>query len=118
MRNDSNKLKDIYQASHNMLVASAKAVIIGHDINKEFKIRCMLSLAPIYTETCNLDDIILAQRDNRNNFVYIDVQVLGEYPRHLLNYFKNNSIEIKINEGDEAILKQYTSDFIVFSYYM
>ncbi|WP_199884093.1 hypothetical protein [Anaerosinus massiliensis] len=37
----------------------------------------------------------------------------------LLNrLFKKNHLEVKMQEGDEAVLKQYPADFIAFSYYM
>lgn len=108
----------IYQALHNQFVASALATKYCHEIIPGSQMGCMVTKTLTYPETCNPDDIILAQRDNRNNFVYTDVQVLGKYPRHLLNYFEKNSINVKMLEGDEAILQQYTVDFISFSYYM
>ena len=38
----------MYQASHYELVASAKAIEIGHQINPNFKIGCMIAMCPIY----------------------------------------------------------------------
>ena len=38
----------MYQAAHYELVASAKAVKAGHEINPDFKIGCMLAMTPIY----------------------------------------------------------------------
>lgn len=41
---DKSKLtkQDLYQAVHHELVASALAVKIGHEINPDFKIGCMI----------------------------------------------------------------------------
>ncbi|ETA82352.1 glycoside hydrolase family 1 protein [Youngiibacter fragilis] len=108
----------IYQALHHQFVASALATRYCHQVIPGSQIGCMVTKTLTYPESCNPDDIILAQRDNRNNNVYTDVQVLGEYPRHLLQYFRKNKMDIRMEEGDEAILKQYTVDFISFSYYM
>src|SRR5699024_4208891 len=77
----------IYQALHNQFVASALATKYCHEIIPGSQVGCMVTKTLTYPETCNPDDIILAQKDNRNNFVYTDVQVLGKYPRHVLNYF-------------------------------
>ena len=49
---------------------------------------------------------------------YSDVQVLGEYPAHVLKYWERAGIHVEFGQGDEAILKQYPVDFVSFSYYM
>ena len=38
----------LYKVAHNELLASAKAVIRGHEINPDFKIGCMVSHVPVY----------------------------------------------------------------------
>ena len=50
---DKEKLskQDLYQAVHHELVASALAVKIGHEINPEFKIGCMLAAGNTYANT-------------------------------------------------------------------
>ena len=50
-----------FQALHHQFVASAKAVKLGHEINPDFKIGCMLAYMSNYAYTCNPEDIILAQ---------------------------------------------------------
>ena len=82
VKEDENKLQDIYQASHNMLVASAKAVIMGHGINKDFKIGCMLSLSPIYPASCKPEDVFESYELRRRSLFYSDIQMLGEYPSY------------------------------------
>ena len=47
----------MYQAAHYELVASARAVKIGHEINPDFQIGCMIAMCPIYPATCNPKDI-------------------------------------------------------------
>jgi 6-phospho-beta-glucosidase len=108
-----------YQALHHQFIASAKAVKLGHEINKDFKIGCMIAYMCFYPLTCNPDDVLLAQqKDNLHNFLCSDVQVRGEYPGFAKRYFKEKNININMQENDEQILKEGTVDFYTFSYYM
>ncbi len=108
----------IYQALHHQFVASSITTKYAHKIISDSKIGCMITKTITYPETCNPLDVYLAQKDNRNNSFYSDVQVFGEYPKHILKYFEKNNINIKMLEGDLELLKQHTVDFISFSYYM
>jgi 6-phospho-beta-glucosidase len=108
-----------FQALHHQFIASAKAVKLGHEINKDFKIGCMIAYMTNYPLTCNPEDIILAQqKDNLSNFLCSDVQVRGAYPGFAKRYFKENNINIIMEEDDEKILKEGCVDFYTFSYYM
>ena len=40
--------QELYQAAHNELVASALATKVGHEINPDFKIGCMILSMPAY----------------------------------------------------------------------
>lgn len=117
VKEDANKLNDIYQASHNMLVASAKASIMGHDINKKFKIGCMLSLSPIYPATCKPEDVFESYELRRRSLFYSDIQLLGEYPAYFKRIAKENNISIDMEPEDEDILKKGVCDYLGFSYY-
>jgi 6-phospho-beta-glucosidase len=79
----------------------------------------MIAYMTTYPYTCNPEDILLAQeRDNLNNFLCSDVQVRGAYPGFAKRFFRENNIEIKMEENDEQILKEGCVDFYTFSYYM
>lgn len=117
VKEDENKLQDIYQASHNMLVASAKAVIMGHEINKEFKIGCMLSLSPIYPASCKPEDVFESYELRRRSLFYSDIQMLGEYPLYFNRIAKENNINIEMEDEDKEILKKGVCDYLGFSYY-
>ena len=108
----------MYQASHYELVASAKAVKIGHDINPEFEIGCMIAMCPIYPATCNPKDILMAQKAMQKRYYFTDVHVHGSYPSHMQQYFKNKSFNLDITEEDLNDLQEGTVDYIGFSYYM
>ncbi|WP_438490898.1 glycoside hydrolase family 1 protein [Paenibacillus sp. IHBB 3054] len=113
---DNEQLR--YQALHHQFIASAKAVKLGHSINPEFKIGCMIAYMCSYPLTCNPDDVLLAQeKDNLSNFLCGDVQVRGAYPGFAKRYFKEHGIELEMPEEDEDILKAGRVDFYTFSYY-
>lgn len=108
----------IYQCVHNQFVASALATKMLHEMVPGAQMGCMVTRTLTYPENCNPKNMLLAQKDNRDNYFYSDVQVLGEYPQHVLNYWKRKGIHVEFGMGDEAILKQYPVDFVSFSYYM
>ena len=116
-QNDNKQIR--FQALHHQFVASAKAVKLGHSINKDFKIGCMIAHMTTYPYTCNPNDILLAQKKNQlANDLCGDVQVRGEYPFFAKRYFEENNIVLDITEEDKKILKEGTVDYYTFSYYM
>lgn len=106
------------QAAHHQFVASAKAVILGHKINPEFKIGCMLAYMLNYPYSCNPDDVLLAWQKSSSNYFYTDVQCRGYYPSYKLKEFEREGINIKMEDGDKEILKEGKVDYLAFSYYM
>lgn len=109
----------LFKVAHNELLASAKAVIKGREINPEFKIGCMIAYGKQYPYTCSPDDILLAQqKEEFSNYLCSDVQVRGEYSGFAKRFFRENNIDIKMEEGDLETLKAGTVDFYTFSYYM
>ncbi|MDS0527772.1 glycoside hydrolase family 1 protein [Clostridium sp. SHJSY1] len=108
-----------FQGLHHQFVASAKAVKLGHEINPDFKIGCMIAYMTFYPYSCNPEDILLTQqKDQINNGLCGDVQVRGYYPAFAKRYFEENNIQINMEEDDEKILREGCVDFYSFSYYM
>lgn len=108
----------IYQALHHQFVASSLATKYIHDKRPDALVGAMLTKRMIYPETCNPEDVKLALKENRENQFYGDVQVFGEYPAFILNEWKEKEFNIKIKDSDIELLKNYTVDFMSFSYYM
>ncbi|MCM8712045.1 6-phospho-beta-glucosidase [Clostridium sp. SYSU_GA19001] len=106
-----------YQAAHHQLVASAKATQIARRINPDMKIGCMLAAANFYPYSCAPEDVWMAMEKDRENYFLIDVQSRGEYPSYAKKMFERKGINLKMEEGDEELLKNNTVDFISFSYY-
>jgi 6-phospho-beta-glucosidase len=108
-----------FQALHHVFLASARAVKAAHEINPEFKIGCMLAHITMYPLTCKPEDLLLQQEMDQlvNNFC-ADVQIRGEYPYYISNYFKKHGISIAFEAEDNDLLQKGCVDFYSFSYYM
>jgi 6-phospho-beta-glucosidase len=108
-----------FQAFHHQLLASALAVKLGHEIVPDSQIGCMLIYAPVYAYDCSPENMMYALETSRllNNFCG-DVHVFGEYPRFIKRYWKENGVQLNIQDGDIELLKEGKVDFISFSYYM
>lgn len=108
-----------YQALHNMFVASARTVKLGHQINPDFQIGCMLAYITMYPLTCAPADVLACQQMNQKlNWFCGDVHVKGEYPFYMENYFNQHGITLERSPEDLKEIKEGTVDFYTFSYYM
>lgn len=108
---------DSYQIAHHELVASALAVKIGHEIDSDNKIGCMVLGLVSYPRTCNPDDVIATMKEGRRGLFFTDVHMRGKYPSYTMKMLERENIHIDMEEGDLEILKN-TCDFLSFSYYM
>lgn len=107
-----------FQGLHHQFIASALAVQKCHEIDPDAKVGCMIAFAPMYPLTCQPEDILKAQEQNRiTNWFCSDVHVRGEYPAYMTKYFKEHDIHVEMQEGDAEILKSGCVDFYSFSYY-
>ena len=107
----------LYQAIHHEMVASAAAVKLGHEINPECKIGCMILSMPVYPLSPDPNDVIKAMEESHQHDMFTEIHVRGEYPGYMKRYMREHTIEVKFAPGDEEILKN-TVDFISFSYYV
>lgn len=117
-KEDENKEEIMFQAAHYEFVASAKVVKMGHEINPNFMIGCMVAAMPSYPYSCNPDDMMKAEEANREQLMFTDVHVRGRYPKHTLKLWERNHYQLDITKEDEEILKAGTVDFIGCSYYL
>lgn len=51
------------------------------------------------------------------HYAFSDVMVRGEYSSNMKLYLKRHDVSIKMEPGDEGVLKAGTVDYIGFSYY-
>lgn len=107
-----------FQCEHNLLVASAKAVALCHEICPDAQIGCMINYCPTYPLTCDPGDQLAAMEAMRLfNYLPSDVHVRGVYPSFALAYFKNHNLNIKMEPEDAETLLKGKVDFYSFSYY-
>lgn len=112
-----NDWQKTFKCAHNMFVASAKAVKLAHEIDPNNKVGMMMVYVPAYPETCKPLDQIATMKNMDLNYIYSDVMVRGYYSNKALKFFKQQNIQLDINDQDEQVLKEGKVDFIGFSYY-
>lgn len=110
-------VQDLYQAAHHELVASALATKIGHEIDSENKIGCMVLGLTSYPRTCKPDDVISTMEENKRGYFFTDIHMRGYYPSYAIKMMEKEGVILNITDEDLGILK-HTCDFLSFSYYM
>lgn len=118
MNEGENRDERMFQASIHELIASAKAVAIGKEINPDFQIGCMLAMVPVYPYSCNPDDVLASIEAMNRRYFYGDVHVRGCIPQYMISFWKKHNLNIIIEAEDIDTLKKGTVDYIGFSYYM
>ena len=93
------------------------AVKLAHEMMPGAKVGCMILAMPTYPLTPKPEDVLAAMKAEQKNYFFADVQVRGNYPKYLDRDLAAEGVSIKMEPGDEEILKN-TVDFISFSYYV
>ena len=107
-----------YQLLHHQFVASAKAVQIGHAIDAQNQIGCLIASAAIYPHTCDPADVLAAEHKRQENAYYCgDVQVFGRYPTFATRLWKAHDVDVHMEPHDLEDLAAGVVDFYTFSYY-
>lgn len=107
----------MYQASHYELVASAQAVALGHSIDANNQIGCMVNFTPQYPASSKPEDVLMADKAMQKRFWWSDVHVFGQYPAYMEAYFAQHNIKLDRTAADFAVLSQGPVDYVGFSYY-
>ncbi|MCI8663014.1 MAG: glycoside hydrolase family 1 protein [Hungatella sp.] len=106
-----------YQAVHNMFLASALAVKMGHEIMPGSMFGAMYASSALYPATCRPEDMFRHMQQRRETTFFIDVMARGYYPSYSKNLLKRRGVTLSTEPEDARILKEGTLDFISFSYY-
>ena len=110
--------QDAYQQTHFMLVASAMAVQIGHEIDPENRIGGILMAQTVYPKTPSPQDVQATLASWERNVYYAgDVMVKGAYPVFAPKHWKAHKIVLDITDSEREVLKKGTIDFYAFTYY-
>lgn len=112
-----NKMQAIYQASHNMFVANSKAIKLCREIIPNAKIGGMFSLSNIYPYNCDPECVFETQDIRRRSLFFSDVMFRGYYPNYVYRIWKENDVNVHMEEEDLELISKYRNDFLAFSYY-
>lgn len=122
LSNGAGDFKNIAQAWHNQFVASSLAVKIGHELDPDLKIGCMIIYATTYSLDANpVNQAATMEQNQIFNYYCADVQVRGEYPGYTNRFLNSRGVKFKdldITKEDLDLLKAYPVDYVGFSYYM
>lgn len=110
-------LEAAYQGIHNQFVASALVKKKAIEIDDGIMIGTMLSDKIAHPATCKPEDVLFSLKKNQMQFLFPDVQLRGEYPGYAFRFFKEHHIDIKMEETEAILLKDYPMDYLAFSYY-
>jgi len=113
-----NPEETLYQVLHHQFVASAKVVKLGHQINPDFQIGCMIAMVPLYPFSCHPDDVMYSVEAMHERFLFSDVHMRGYYPAYALKEWERRGFNIKMEDGDLQALREGCADYIGLSYYM
>lgn len=109
----------IFQCTHHQFLANALTVEAAHEMLPGSMLGGMIARFTTYPATPKPEDVMQTVLDeNYKNYFYLDVMAHGEYPSYTKRMFKDLNITIKVEDGDDVILKKGKVDFIAFSYYM
>lgn len=107
----------LYNAAHHELLASAKAVKLGHELIPGAQFGCMLAAGQFYPYTPDPKDIWDGFEKDRDNYFFIDAQARGAYPVWAFKRMEAAGVTIDMQPEDAGILKEGEVDFVSFSYY-
>ena len=107
--------QDRWQAMHHQLVASAQAVRLGHQIDPDNRLGCMIAYMCVYPRTW--DQLTQLSMDRLHNLLAGDVHVRGAYPSYARRLLAEKGVTLNIAPQDEVDLREGTVDFYTFSYY-
>ena len=112
--------EDMWQAYVNILVGNAWTVKIGHEIDPDNQIGCMLTSSCIatYPYTCDPKDAWGAYNIQRISHYYFgDPFCLGIIPGYVKRMWREENITPDLSEEEIQLIKDYPVDYLAFSYY-
>ncbi|SHE63986.1 6-phospho-beta-glucosidase [Seinonella peptonophila] len=107
-----------FHALHHQLVANAKAVKIGKEINPGMQMGSMIYDMTTYPASTKPEDVLAAMQETDAGLFVSDVMVNGAYPSYIIRYFQEHNISIEEEADDEQLLAEHTIDFLAISYYL
>lgn len=114
----NKSLTDMYTIFHHTMMCHLKLANYIHENYTDVKIGGMLAYQQIYPQTSKPEDVWAAKQVQEFlNFNIYDADTGRGYSPEVLQYAKNNDINMDITEEDIADMKKAKADFLAFSYY-
>ena len=114
----NKSLTDMYTIFHHTMMCHIKLANYIHENYTDVKIGGMLAYQQIYPQTSKPEDVWAAKQVQEFlNFNIYDADTGHGYSPEVLQYAKNNDINMDITEEDIADMKKAQADFLAFSYY-
>ena len=114
----NKSLTDMYTIFHHTMMCHIKLANYIHENYTDVKIGGMLAYQQIYPQTSKPEDVWAAKQVQEFlNFNIYDADTGRGYSPEVLQYAKNNDIDMDITEEDIADMKKAQADFLAFSYY-
>lgn len=110
--------KAAVQVAYHTQLASSLAVKAAHEFDANNKIGIILNLTPAYSRSDNKYDqeaAEIAELFQAKSF--LDPSVKGTYPEKLVEIIKQHDLMPDYQEGDLAIIRDHTVDFLGVNYY-
>lgn len=118
---DYNKLdfpaEGLAVSSRNILVASAKAVALAHEIDPNNQVGCVLAFVPQYPATSSPEDSMAVLHAYDKELFLTDILMKGEYPGYKLKEYKKAGINLDLTDEEKQALKDGTIDFYGMNFY-
>lgn len=108
----------VADAIKHQFLASARAVLILHEIDQNNRVGNMVAYQQVYPNTCHPLDNLKANLEKRKPYFFFDVQATGRYPDYKLKEYERDGINFCLTDEEQKTLKDGTVDFLTFSYYM
>ncbi|BDR58951.1 glycoside hydrolase family 1 protein [Xylocopilactobacillus apicola] len=109
--------QSVADAINNLLIANASCVKMAHELDSNLKVGCMLAAGNTYPATPKPEDVMLSIEKDRDNLMFVDVQVRGQYPNYYLKSLAHDGIKLNLSTEEKEILAENPVDFVSFSYY-
>ncbi len=109
---------DVFKSLHGQFVANAKTVQIGRKLGVKGTFGAMVSCFCYYPLTPSPEDNLELVKDEEINQWYcMDILSKGYYPYYAQPFFDQHDVTFEITDEDKRLLRDYTCDFVSFSYY-
>lgn len=109
---------ELYQQSHNMFVASAKATLVLHEMWPDAKIGPAPNITAIYPQSCDPADVVAADNwESIRCWNYLDVACFGRYNPIAWAYIEEKGCTPVFEKGDAELLAAAKPDYLGVNYY-